>query len=115
MLPALNRLRSSTDFARVTKTGHRATTPSLVIYLKHDQSFQPEPQIGLIVSKVVGGSVTRHRIARQLRHAVREHLLAIPPHSQIVIRVTKTGGDYIDELQQGIAKIAQKISGTGVA
>jgi len=115
VLPALNRLRSSKDFARVTKTGHRATTASLVIYLKNDQSFQPEPQIGLIVSKAVGGSVTRHRIARQLRHAAREHLLAIPPHSQVVIRVIKDGSDYINELHQGIAKIAQRISGTGVA
>ena len=117
MLPALNRLRSSKDFALVTKTGYKATTASLVIYLKSDQSFQKEPQIGLIVSKVVGGSVTRHRIARQLRHAAREHIMTIPPHSQFVVRVIKNNGDFFNELEQGITKIAKitnKISGGGV-
>lgn len=114
MLSAPNRLHSSKDFARVTKIGHRATTASLVIYLRIDPTLQPDPQIGLIVSKAVGGSVARHRIARQLRHAAREHLLAIPPHSQVVIRVIKDGGDYINEIQQGIKKIALRISGMGV-
>ena len=114
MLSALNRLRSSKDFARVTKTGHRATTASLVIYLKEDQSLQAEPQIGLIVSKAIGGSVTRHRIARQLRHSARELLTTIPPHSQMVVRAIADNGDFKKDLQQGIHKISQRISGTGV-
>ena len=107
MLSAPNRLRSSKDFARTTKTGQRASTTSLIIYLKSDPAFHSEPQVGLIVSKAIGGSVTRHRIARQLRHAAREHLAAIPPHSYVVIRVIKNDGDYRNELQQGLRKLSQ--------
>lgn len=109
MLSALNRLRSSKDFARVTKTGYRATTRSLVVYFNNEPTLQSEPQIGLIVSKAIGGSVTRHRIARQLRHAAREQLHLIPPHSQVVIRVTRDDGDYNNELQQGLRKLLDNI------
>ncbi len=108
MLPALNRLRSSNDFALVTKTGYRATTASLVLYLRVDAQLQRAPQVGLIVSKVVGGSVTRHRIARQLRHAVHEYLHEIPPHSHLVVRVIKGEGNYRDELREGIRKLSKK-------
>lgn len=107
MLSAPNRLRSSKDFARVTKTGFRSSTASLVIYLKSDPTFQSDPKIGLIVSKAVGGSVTRHKIARQLRHTAREELSAIPPHSQVVIRVIKNNGDYSNELRHGLKKFSQ--------
>jgi len=109
VLSAQNRLRSSKDFARVTKTGHRATTASLVLYLKNDQSFQPEPQIGLIVSKAIGGSVIRHNVARKLRHASRNLLPLIPQHSQLVIRVIGASEDYPSELQQTITKIASRL------
>jgi len=109
VLPALNRLRSSKDFAIVTKTGYRATTPSLVIYLKKIDALQSGPQIGLIVSKVVGGSVARHRIARQVRHAVRERFNIIPTDSQVVIRVTHKSSDYSKEIHQGISKVLSKI------
>ena len=108
VLPALNRLRSSKDFARVTKTGYRATTASLVLYLRVDAQLHSDPQVGLIVSKVVGGSVTRHRIARQLRHAAHEYLREIPPHSHLVVRVIKGEGNYREELREGLTKLSKK-------
>jgi ribonuclease P protein component len=109
VLSAQNRLRSSKDFARVTKTGHRATTASLVLYLKNDQTFQSEPQIGLIVSKAIGGSVIRHSVARKLRHASRGLLPLIPQHSQLVIRVIGASEDYPSELEQTITKISSRL------
>jgi ribonuclease P protein component len=109
VLSAQNRLRSSKDFARVTKTGHRATTASLVLYLKNDQTFQREPQIGLIVSKAIGGSVIRHSVARKLRHASRGLLPLIPQHSQLVIRVIGASKDYRSELEQAITKISSRL------
>ena len=108
MLSAPNRLRSSKDFARTTKIGLRATTASLVLYLRVDDQLDPAPQIGFIISKVVGGSVTRHRIARQLRHAVADQIQSLPGHSQLVIRVIKSDGDFITELAQAITKIIKK-------
>jgi len=106
VLSAPNRLRSSKDFARVTKTGQRVSTASLVVYLKKDSTPQPDPQIGLIVSKAIGGSVTRHRIARQLRHAARENITTIPHHSQIVIRVIKNDGDFRTEIARALTKLS---------
>jgi ribonuclease P protein component len=43
----------------------------------------------LILSKTVGGSVTRHRIARQIRHALQEVYTQLPEGSLFVIRALK--------------------------
>jgi len=108
VLSAPNRLRSSKDFARTTKIGFRTTTASLVLYLRVDDQLAAAPQIGFIISKVVGGSVTRHRIARQLRHAVADQIQSLPGHSQLVIRVINSDGDFVAELAQAISKTVKK-------
>ena len=110
MLAQANRLRSSKDFARTTKVGHRATSHSLVLYLNQSEALSVEPQIGLIINKSVGGSVLRHRIARQLRHAIREHITSLPSHSQLVIRVLRPAENYTNELAELVEKVCKKIS-----
>ena len=67
------------------------------------------PQIGLIINKSVGGSVTRHRIARPLRHQVAAHLTTFPKHSQLVIRVLKDQENYRVTLDESLNKIFKKI------
>jgi ribonuclease P protein component len=48
---------------------------------------EKEPaRAGLIISKSVGGSVTRHRIARQIRHVLRETYSQLPEGSLFVVR-----------------------------
>ena len=108
MLAQANRLRSSKDFARTTKIGHRATSHSLVLYLHTSESLPAAPQIGLIINKSVGGSVLRHRIARQLRHAIREHLTQLPSHSQLVIRTLRPAESYTTELAELVEKVLKK-------
>ena len=39
----------------------------------------PRPRAGFVVSKAVGGSVVRHRVARRLRHLVAPRLAELPP------------------------------------
>jgi len=112
VLPALNRMRRGQDFSRTTKTGHRATSNLLVLYFLTHEQLPKAPQVGLIINKSVGGSVTRHRIARQLRHAMVEHLSELPPHTQIVIRVLKDHPDYRCDLAELISKV-RKRSGVG--
>ncbi len=118
VLPAGNRLRSSSDFARTTKVGHRATSQSLIFYghinVSHQigQSETNGPQIGLIISKAVGGSVQRHRIARQLRHLIKEHLTLFPNNTQIVIRVLRAQDSYTSDVKELARKLAAKISTT---
>jgi len=79
-----------------------------MLYLRIDEQLAPSPQIGFIISKVVGGSVTRHRIARQLRHAVADQIQSLPGLSQLVIRVINKDGDFVTELAQAITKIVKK-------
>ncbi len=107
MLPAANRLRSSKDFARITKTGHRTTSQTLVLYACAKDGQSAGPQIGLIINKSVGGSVARHRIARQLRHGIKEHLELFPSNVQIVIRVLRPRDSYQKDLNDLATKLAQ--------
>jgi ribonuclease P protein component len=44
---------------------------------------------GLIISKTIGGSVTRHRIARQVRHVLQENYSQLPEGSLVVVRALK--------------------------
>ena len=43
-------------------------------------------RVGFVVSKAVGGSVVRHRVARRLRHIVSSHLAELAPGSRVVVR-----------------------------
>lgn len=43
-------------------------------------------RVGFVVSKAVGGSVVRHRVARRLRHVLRERLDSLPAGTRLVVR-----------------------------
>ena len=98
MLPKLNRLTSTKDFQNVTKSGVRVYSDVAVIYALANPTSQKNSQIGLIVSKVVGNSVVRHKISRQLRNVVKDLLPTIPTNIQLVIRALPaiTGKEYLD-------------------
>jgi ribonuclease P protein component len=57
-----------------------------VIYALANPTSQKNSQVGLIVSKVVGNSVVRHKVSRHIRNVVKEILETIPGNIQIVIR-----------------------------
>lgn len=97
MLAQLNRLTSRDDFMRVTKSKIRSSTNSLVGYLMTDQSVV-EPKVGFIVPRAIGGSVVRHRVTRQLRHATRDHLNQLPKSSLVVVRAIKKSEDAKSEI-----------------
>jgi ribonuclease P protein component len=102
VLPAHARLRRREDFTRLLRTGHRAGRSTLVVHAALGGSVSsdgPGPvdgsatsvaeastRAGFIVSKAVGNAVMRHRVARQLRHLVRDRLTALPPGSAVVVR-----------------------------
>ena len=120
MLPNSARIKSSSDFARVTKSGRRTTTDSLIAYLLLNQSNSgsspisnsnsnskndDNPKLGLIISKSVGNSVVRHRIARQIRHASFNYLSLLPAGSLLVIRAIKRSNDAFTETKSLFEKI----------
>ncbi|WP_088944060.1 ribonuclease P protein component [Rhodococcus sp. 1168] len=91
MLPEPHRLHRSADFTRTVRRGRRIGRQDLVVhaYTRDDASSVcsvGEPRFGLIVSKAVGPAVTRHRVARRLRHICSEILLEVPESCDVVIR-----------------------------
>ena len=108
MLPKSNRLRSGAEFTRVTKTGHRASSNNLVMYATLEKN--QTPQIGFIVNRSVGGSVTRHLVTRKLRHDLASHLNELPKNTMLVVRVLKEQKDYRAEVASSLAKIILKLS-----
>lgn len=43
-------------------------------------------RVGFVVSKAVGDAVTRHRVARRLRHLMRDRLETLPAGTLVVVR-----------------------------
>jgi ribonuclease P protein component len=113
VLPKNARLTVSADFARATKSGTRVTTENFVGYLyispvtNHDL-----PKCGLIINKSVGGSVTRHALARKVRHAISPQLSKLPSGSLLVIRaLAKNNIDSVGtEIEKLISKLLDRAS-----
>ena len=109
MLPNSARIKNSSDFARVTKTGKRYSTEALVGYLLTENNFDKQSKLGLIVGKSIGNSVLRNRIARQIRHAVKERLSILPIGSLLVIRAIRKPNDAFTESHELLDLIAAKV------
>ena len=108
MLPKTNRLRGGADFSRITKTGIRITGENLVLYASLTSGG--EPQIGFIVNRSVGTSVTRHLVSRKLRHNFAEKISSLPPKTMLVVRVLKKQNNYTNEVEQLVVKAITKLS-----
>lgn len=85
VLPQKYRLTSPTDFSRATKSGIRVGSGNFFLYLYQTKDNLP-PRAGLIISKAVGGSVVRHKVARRLRHEIAQHIMALPQGTLVVVR-----------------------------
>ena len=109
MLAKSARLTQSGDFARATKSGIRYSSTNFVGYLCMTELDQ-SARAGLIISKAVGSSVARHRLARKVRHAVAPTISTLPTGSLLVIRALKQDGDknITTEILELISKLAAK-------
>jgi ribonuclease P protein component len=116
VLPKKARLTTSEDFAKATKSGLRLTSENLVGYLYispvannvNKVNNEQPAKCGLIINKSVGGSVMRHRIARQLRHDLAPNLDTFPTNSLFVVRVLKSAPEYTNELTQLITGLLSR-------
>jgi len=115
VLPASARLTSPHDFARTTKSGLRVTTQHFVGYLHvpkmvvnpYTEEVLSHTRAGLIIGKSVGGSVRRHRVSRQIRHALAPLLPNFPAGSLIVIRGLKSSESV--DVQAEIREISTRL------
>lgn len=67
------------------RSGARTRRGSFVVHVARDFG-SPDSVVGLIVGKTVGGSVVRHRVSRQLRHAMAARIQRLPAGSGTVVR-----------------------------
>jgi ribonuclease P protein component len=107
VLPVSARLTSPHDFARTTKSGLRVTSEHFVGYLYINPAATESPRAGLIIGKSVGGSVRRHRVSRQIRHAIAPLLQNFPQGSLIVFRGLKQSADI--DVQREISEISHRL------
>jgi ribonuclease P protein component len=107
VLPISARLTSPHDFSRTTKSGLRVTSEHFVGYLYINPAATDSARAGLIIGKSVGGSVRRHRVSRQIRHALATQLAHFPQGSLIVIRGLKQ--DSSVDVQAEIAELSSRL------
>ena len=87
--PKSARLLKHADFERVYQQGKRHFSTSMTVFFLERESAGG-PRVGLTVGKVLGGAVTRNRIKRKVREAVRRHLLAMTADVDVVINPKKS-------------------------
>jgi ribonuclease P protein component len=67
------------------RRGRRVSSQHLVLHFLTRPEC-PAPRAGFVVGKIVGNSVQRHRVIRQLRHLVRDRIADFAPGTEIVLR-----------------------------
>ncbi|GAB4469003.1 MAG: ribonuclease P protein component [Anaerolineae bacterium] len=83
MLPGWARLRHGEDFERVRRQGKRWN--GTYLRLNVAPNGRPNSRFGFVVSRKVGNTVTRNRIKRRLRAAVRRRLADIAVGFDVVV------------------------------
>jgi ribonuclease P protein component len=115
VLPAGSRLTRRDEFATVVRRGRRSGRSRLVVHL-HRTAGGDGPRAGFVVSKAVGGSVVRNRVARRLRHLVAPRLVDLPSDARLVVRALPPAADATPtelaaDLDAGIRGALRKLTG----
>jgi ribonuclease P protein component len=75
--PKSARILKHSSFQTVYQTGRRHFSPLFTAFFVLSPSAVPGARIGITVGRVLGNAVTRNRIKRRTREAVRKHLAAL--------------------------------------
>jgi ribonuclease P protein component len=115
VLPAVNRMRRSSDFASVVSSGVRIRGGAFVVHQRRElvrtDPGGGAPLVGFVVGRNVGGSVQRHQVSRRLRAQVAQRLDRLPAGSGTVVRALPraaalTSAQLGAGLDQALAKLA---------
>ena len=118
MLPVQHRLRTGVEFSAVTRGpgGARAGSRLIVVHAKQtDSRAVRPPRVGLVVSKSVGGAVTRNLVKRRLRACVAGLIGTVPAGVDIVVRAQSAASDvpYADlaaDLERLVGVVVERVS-----
>lgn len=85
MLPRVHRLVDGADLRRVSRRGQRFSTAYFVVSMVPSDA---PTRVGFVVSKQVGGAVTRNKVKRRLREIAQRWLISVPFGGDIVVRAS---------------------------
>jgi ribonuclease P protein component len=109
--PRSVRLRKRPDFVRIQARGRRFRTKNLVV------CWSPGPsagRFGLTVSRKVGNAVTRNRVKRWLREAIRRNRDQVQGQDVVLIALpsaSRAGAQVLaEEVVLAMARIGRKES-----
>lgn len=85
MLPKQHRLSRADEFRRVVKAGRRRVGATVMTHLTPTSEASPA-RFGFIVSKAVGGAVTRNLVKRRLRAIAADEIRAGLVGADVVVR-----------------------------
>jgi ribonuclease P protein component len=114
--PKAVRLLRHADFERVYQQGRRHFSPSMTVFFLERESGEG-PRVGLTVGKVLGNAVTRNRIKRRMREALRKNFGPLSAKVDVVINPKKSAialelPKLEAEIERALAAVQQ---GKGVA
>jgi ribonuclease P protein component len=102
VLPRASRLTTSAGFRSTFRAGVRVGRPTLVVHVGK-ASDRDGVQVGFVVSKAVGGAVTRNRVKRRLRHLAASQLGRTPAGTDVVVRALPRSADPAADLAGDLA------------
>lgn len=85
MLPRQHRLNHSAELRQVIRRGRRFAIPGAAIFVVIRNDEQPS-RLGIVTPKIVGNSVTRHLVARRIRHSFFAVIKKHPFNLDVAIR-----------------------------
>jgi len=117
MLPAVHRMRLSSDFEAAVRRGQRAGRRCLVVHLAvrplDDPGDAPVPtKVGFVVSRAVGNAVVRNQVKRRLRAAMAARLPGLPGGALVVVRAqpaaaSATGPALLGDLDVALPRVLE--------
>lgn len=108
-----HRLTKDAEFKRVRSEGRSWAHPLLVLYAAPNRG---EPtRVGISVSRRIGKAVTRNRVKRLLREAVRPRLAEIGPGWDLLLIARQPAGEAsFDEVSAAVEQLLRR-AGLGTA
>lgn len=100
------RLRTSSEIARVFAEKHTAAGDALVVHLSDNGLAWS--RLGVITSKRVGNAVRRNAVRRRIREAFRRNKDTLPKGFDIICMARPGAGDVLGELADSFLTLATR-------
>lgn len=104
--PGEQRLRTSTDIARVFAKKHASGDDAMVVYLSDNGLAWS--RLCVIASRRVGNAVRRNAIRRRLREVFRRNQDALPKGFDIICVVRPRAGEVYGDLEESFRSLVAR-------